>query len=82
MVNVPTAMERYGFKKKALEQNKQPSTLRAIMDETYKDTADVIRYFCVSVRDVPFQTVSSLDTAYDWMSERDTPQRPLVIRRR
>lgn len=82
MVNVPTAMERYGFKKKALEQNKQPNTLRAIMDETYKDTADVIRYFCVSVRDVPFQTVSSQDTAYDWMSNRDSVSRPLVIRRR
>lgn len=82
MVNVPTAMERYGFKKKAIDQNKQPTTLKAIMDETYKDTADVIRYFAVTVRDTPFQTISSQETEYDWMSQRDTPQRPLVIRRR
>ena len=82
MVNVPIAMERYGFKKKALDQNKQPTTLKAIMDETYKDTADVIRYFAVSVRDIAFKTVSSIDTEYDWMSTRDAPQRPVVIRRR
>lgn len=70
MVNVPNAMTRYGFKKKALQTNQQTSgNLTSIMDQTYKDFADDIRYFAIQVRDEPFQPVSQQRSLVDVIRE-------------
>lgn len=59
MVNFPNSMARYGFKKKALESNVQPTgNIKTVMNETYKDFADAGRYFAITVQDEPFQPVS------------------------
>lgn len=70
MVNVPNAMARYGFKKKALENNVQPSgNPRSVMDERYKDFADCVRYFAVEMVNEPFQPVNKRRNLVDVIRE-------------
>ena len=70
MVNVPNSLARYGFKKKALENNVQPSgNPRSVMDEKYKDFADDLRYFAVEVPNEPFQPVSKQRSLVDVIAQ-------------
>lgn len=55
MINVPTALSRYGFKKN-LRGAKSPTSL---MDQTYKDFADLVRYYAVTAEKIPFARVAS-----------------------
>lgn len=59
MLNVPVAMGRYGFKNN-IRNAKSPSSL---LDQTYKDFADVVRYFFVSADMIPFQRIASTSQA-------------------
>ena len=55
MINVPMALSRYGYKKN-LRGAKSPTSL---MDQTYKDFADVVRYFAVMADTIPYSRVAS-----------------------
>lgn len=80
MVNFPNAMARYGFKKKALASNTQPSgNLTPVMDQTYKDFADVARYFAITVPEEPFQPVSHQTSLVDVI--RESRERALLAER-
>lgn len=84
MFNFPVAMERYGYKRKALETNAQPSgNMKTIMDETYKDFADCGRYFAMSQREEPFQLVSQQRSLVDVVRDaRGAVNKPLALQGR
>lgn len=70
MVNVPNAMARYGYKRQALKTNQQAAgNLTGLLDQTYKDFADDLRYFAVQVQDEPFQPVGKQRSLVDVIRE-------------
>jgi len=70
MTNVVNAMSRYAFKKRALSTNQQSSgNLTSLMDQTYKDFADVLRYFAIQAKDEPFQPVGKSRSLVDVIRE-------------
>lgn len=74
MINIPNSLSRYAFKAKALADNRQ-TNLKTIVAETYKDFADVLRYFARMAKDEP--VVKIADTVSEFSRIQASRERVL-----